>query len=50
MKCAFESCLCVVDTSQAVEKDGQYFCSDVCAHGHPDGTNGCGHNGCGCHR
>ena len=36
MKCACESCLCVVDTSKAVEKEGHYYCSDACANGHRD--------------
>lgn len=48
MKCACDSCLCIVDTSQAVEKDGHYFCSEACADGHPEGSSGCGHPGCGC--
>lgn len=48
MKCACDSCLCIVDTSQALEKDGHYFCSDACADGHPEGSSGCGHTGCGC--
>ncbi len=48
MKCACDSCLCVVDTGQAVEKDSQYFCSEACADGHPEGSAGCGHPGCGC--
>ncbi|MBE9158632.1 metallothionein [Nodosilinea sp. LEGE 06152] len=48
MKCACDSCLCIVDTSEALEKDGQYFCSDACANGHPEGSTGCGHTGCGC--
>ncbi len=48
MKCACESCLCIVDTSKAIQKDDQYYCSDACANGHPSG-NGCGHAGCTCH-
>ncbi|MCM1982242.1 metallothionein [Lyngbya confervoides BDU141951] len=48
MKCACESCLCVVDVSSAVQKSGQYFCSEACASGH-DGGSGCGHAGCHCH-
>ncbi|TVP67852.1 MAG: metallothionein [Leptolyngbya sp. LCM1.Bin17] len=47
MKCACEPCLCIVDTSQAIEKEGHYYCSEACANGHPDGA-GCGHTGCGC--
>jgi metallothionein len=45
MKCACDSCLCVVSTSDAVEKDGKYFCSEACAHGHTTGQ-GCEHHGC----
>jgi metallothionein len=47
MKCACDSCLCVVSTSDAVEKDGKYFCSEACAHGHTTGQ-GCEHHGCNC--
>jgi metallothionein len=48
MKCACESCLCIVELSSAVKKDGQSYCSEACANGHTEGT-GCGHAGCGCH-
>jgi len=48
MKCACESCLCVVNLSEATEKDSKYYCSDACANGHSQGE-GCGHQGCGCH-
>jgi metallothionein len=48
MKCACESCLCIVDLSSALQKDGKPYCSEACANGHADGT-GCGHTGCGCH-
>ncbi len=48
MKCACEQCLCVVDTSSAVEKSGKYYCSQACADGHQNGEKGCGHTGCGC--
>jgi len=47
MKCACPSCLCIVNLSDAIQKDGQYYCSDACANGHTDGA-GCGHHGCGC--
>lgn len=48
MKCACETCLCIVNPDAgAVEKNGQYFCSEACASGHVDGK-GCGHSGCGC--
>ena len=39
---------CIVNVSDAVEKNGQYYCYDVCVDGHPDGA-GCSHNGCECH-
>ena len=48
MKCACESCLCVVAMEQALVKDGKPYCSDACANGHVDGK-GCGHSGCDCH-
>ncbi|MGB7444187.1 MAG: metallothionein [Coleofasciculaceae cyanobacterium] len=48
MKCACQSCQCVVSTDSAVKKDGNYYCSEACANGHPDGA-GCGHPGCNCH-
>lgn len=48
MKCACESCLCIVDISKAVEKEGQYYCGEACANGHSEGSEGCGHPGCNC--
>jgi len=48
MKCACTECLCIVSPEQAVEKDGKYFCSEVCAQGHAEAA-GCGHPGCECH-
>jgi hypothetical protein len=48
MKCACESCLCIVSLEKAVAKEGKYYCSEACASGHPDGK-GCGHSGCECH-
>lgn len=47
MKCACESCLCIVTISDAIQKGGQYFCGQACADGHTSGS-GCGHTGCGC--
>ncbi|MGF1494285.1 MAG: metallothionein [Microcoleaceae cyanobacterium] len=49
MKCACEPCLCIVSIEKAVQKDGKYYCSEVCADGHADGSEGCGHAGCNCH-
>ncbi len=50
MKCACEPCLCIVDTNQAIQKNGQYYCSEGCANGHSDNSTGCGHTGCSCHK
>ena len=47
MKCACESCLCIVSLSSAVMKDDKPYCGEACANGHQDGK-GCGHTGCGC--
>ncbi|MEM6681538.1 MAG: metallothionein [Pseudomonadota bacterium] len=46
-KCACESCVCIVDISDAINKDGQNYCSGACAEGHPNGS-GCDHAGCKC--
>lgn len=48
MKCACESCLCIVSTDSAIEKEEKFYCSDACANGHPDGHGDCGHKGCNC--
>ena len=45
MKCACEACLCIVDLSNAVEHDAQYYCGEACASGHASGS-GCEHSGC----
>ncbi|MBP5979091.1 MAG: metallothionein [Halomonas sp.] len=45
-QCACPKCDCSVE-SQAIEKNGQKFCSESCAIGHTDGSTGCGHN-CSC--
>jgi hypothetical protein len=47
MKCACPSCLCVVSLSEAIAKNGKYYCCEACANGHV-GEKGCGHVGCGC--
>ncbi|WP_460200518.1 metallothionein [Scytonema sp. NUACC21] len=47
MKCACDSCLCIISIPDAVNKDGKYYCSEACAEGHTK-TKGCGHSGCGC--
>lgn len=48
IKCACDSCLCIVKLNSAVEKEGKYYCSEACANGHQD-AQGCGHKGCECH-
>lgn len=48
MKCACPDCLCIVNLTDALMKDGQAYCSEACANGHPEGA-GCGHTGCRCH-
>ncbi|MBZ5486367.1 metallothionein [Halomonas aquamarina] len=45
-QCACPKCECSVD-SDAIEKDGELFCSNACAVKHTDGSTGCGH-GCEC--
>ena len=47
MKCACESCLCIMSLESAINKDGKYYCCDACASGHTTGS-GCGHKGCEC--
>lgn len=47
MKCACQSCLCIVSLEDAIKKEDKYYCSEACANGHTDGS-GCGHSGCGC--
>lgn len=48
MKCACEPCICVVNLSDAISKEGKYYCSTACAEGHKNGV-GCGCSGCECH-
>lgn len=48
VKCACPSCSCTVDISDAIEKDGQYFCCESCSTGHKQGGK-CINSGCGCH-
>jgi len=47
MKCACESCLCVVSLEDAILKDNKYYCCEACANGHVS-EQGCGHTGCTC--
>ena len=36
VKCACLSCTCEVSSSSAISRNGQSFCSDACASGHPN--------------
>ncbi|SHF87297.1 metallothionein [Modicisalibacter ilicicola DSM 19980] len=45
--CACPDCNCEVDTDNAVMSDGQAYCCDACASGHPNGIK-CKHEDCGC--
>ena len=36
VKCACLSCTCEVSSSSAISRNGQSFCSDSCANGHPN--------------
>ncbi|WP_255482983.1 metallothionein [Synechococcus sp. MIT S9220] len=48
LKCACPDCNCDAGGSSAVQRNGQSFCSDACANGHPndepchDGAGACG--------
>ncbi|NLC22382.1 MAG: metallothionein [Halomonadaceae bacterium] len=44
--CACPRCKCAVD-ERSIEKDGQRYCSQVCAIEHADGSEGC-EEGCLC--
>lgn len=46
-KCACDPCVCIVEIADAIQKDGQNYCSNACANGHPEGP-GCEHSGCKC--
>ncbi len=47
-KCACPDCVCVVAIADAVKKDDQNYCSEICANGHAGAGAGCGHPGCRC--
>lgn len=49
LKCACNSCVCMVDPDHAIQRNGQYYCGEACASGHTGGSLGCGHPGCNCH-
>jgi hypothetical protein len=49
--CACPNCICTVDIASAIVVDGKYYCCEVCANGHKDGSKGCvctPHNQCAC--
>lgn len=46
-KCACTDCVCIVSMDDAIQKDGENYCSDACANGHETGS-GCEHAGCKC--
>ena len=47
IKCACDHCSCMVESANAIEKDGKYYCDESCANSHVDQV-GCGHTGCDC--
>ncbi|MAN19547.1 MAG: conjugal transfer protein TrbI [Synechococcus sp. EAC657] len=48
LRCACSECVCEVESSTAVVRDGQHFCSDACATGHPNQEPCHGTGSCGC--
>jgi metallothionein len=36
VKCDCDRCDCEVSLSNAIEKDGKYYCCEACANGHVD--------------
>ncbi|WP_114987768.1 metallothionein [Synechococcus sp. N19] len=46
--CACPRCTCEVQAAQAVFRDGQSFCSEACATGHPNQEPYHGSGSCGC--
>ncbi len=48
MKCACSSCVCTVNVSDGMQKEGKYYCSDACASENCNGSGCCDH-GCDCH-
>ena len=47
MKCACPSCLCIVNISDAIKKEGKAYCSTACAEGHKKEVECCS-SACGC--
>ena len=48
VKCACADCVCVVEVSKGVQKDGRVYCDTACAEHHA-AEQGCHHAGCTCH-
>lgn len=48
VKCACSDCVCVVEVSKGIQKDGRIYCSENCADHHKS-HEGCEHAGCHCH-
>ncbi|MAR08143.1 MAG: conjugal transfer protein TrbI [Cyanobium sp. NAT70] len=46
--CACPPCTCEVQESTAVIRNGQSYCSDACATGHPNGEPCHSTGSCGC--
>ncbi|WP_275402863.1 metallothionein [Entomobacter blattae] len=47
-KCSCKDCVCMVDSSKAIQKNGQFYCCEECSNHHSHST-GCNHQGCNCH-
>ena len=48
VKCACSDCVCIVEVSRGIQRDGRIYCSDACADHHRSGA-GCQHAGSACH-
>ena len=48
VKCACQSCTCEAKGATLVVRNGQSFCSDACATGHPNNEQCHGSGSCGC--
>ncbi|MDA7432845.1 metallothionein [Synechococcus sp. AH-601-N23] len=48
VKCACPSCTCEAKDATLVVRNGQNFCSDACATGHPNHEPCHGSGSCGC--
>jgi metallothionein len=48
LKCACESCMCMVSPVAGIDRDGRIYCCEACANAHPNGQ-ACDRPGCNCH-